>query len=200
MQTRRVAGVEPASFANTSRASHTDASSATADKVQRAAFPSCRTPHDDRSSATRSAGADPSSRPDHERLLRRGAHRPLHLRQLSRVRTKWLWHKDSDRGSAIQSARRMRFRSRSGLARPNICRFNILILLTVPSTRPELHGVLRPAMTASRSLASPLANEVSLWDACLGGRVDPGVEALCGFDGPVAYESREAVREVPDCR
>ncbi|MFF1570810.1 helix-turn-helix domain-containing protein [Streptomyces sp. NPDC058293] len=37
-----------------------------------------------------------------------------------------------------RAARRTRLRSRSKLARPNICRFSILILLLWPSTAPEL--------------------------------------------------------------
>jgi hypothetical protein len=42
-------------------------------------------------------------------------------------------------------------RWRSKLARPNICRFSILILLTVPSTRPELCCRVTPACTAASS-------------------------------------------------
>lgn len=40
-------------------------------------------------------------------------------------------------------------RRRSKLARPNICRFSILILLTVPSTAPELWDKVSPAVTAA---------------------------------------------------
>ena len=54
------------------------------------------------------------------------------------------------------------FRSRSGLARPNSCIFRALILLTVPSTAPELYGWVSPAVTASRSRCSPRVNERSV--------------------------------------
>src|SRR5258706_663207 len=54
-----------------------------------------------------------------------------------------------------QVARRIRFRSRSVLARPYICRLSILMRLTVPSTAPELQAWVSPATTASKSLRSP---------------------------------------------
>ncbi|MGW1712057.1 helix-turn-helix domain-containing protein [Streptomyces sp. NPDC002156] len=66
---------------------------------------------------------------------------------LSPFREPWFWitfsagateghHKrDHERPHA---ERRTRLRSRSKLARPNICRFSILILLLWPSTAPEL--------------------------------------------------------------
>lgn len=63
---------------------------------------------------------------------------------------RWFWHTLRDPfPDACQPAWRTRVRRRSKLARPNICRFNILILLTVPTTRPELWGRVRPAWTAS---------------------------------------------------
>jgi hypothetical protein len=51
------------------------------------------------------------------------------------ARSKWLWPNCRDRG---QSASRTRLRSRSGFARPYICRLIILMRLTWPSTAPEL--------------------------------------------------------------
>ncbi len=58
---------------------------------------------------------------------------------------------------ARHEASRTRFLSRPKPARPYICRLSILILLTWPSTTPELQGSVRPAMTASRSRSMPLA-------------------------------------------
>jgi hypothetical protein len=54
---------------------------------------------------------------------------------------------------------RILLRSKEKLARPYICRLIILILLTLPSTGPELHGMFNPATTASRSRRSPVAKE-----------------------------------------
>jgi len=56
-------------------------------------------------------------------------------------------------------ASKMSFLSRSWLARPNSCILRALILLTVPSTAPELYGNVSPAMTASRSRRSPRVND-----------------------------------------
>ena len=53
------------------------------------------------------------------------------------------------------------FLSRSWLARPNSCILRALILLTVPSTAPELYGNVSPAVTASRSRRIPRVNERS---------------------------------------
>ena len=52
-----------------------------------------------------------------------------------------------------------RLRSRPKPARPYICRLIILILLTVPSTLPELYGRVRPLVTACWSLRMPVARE-----------------------------------------
>jgi hypothetical protein len=74
-----------------------------------------------------------------------------------------LWRTLRDRrwSCVRQWAWRTRVRSRSKLARPNIWRFNILILLTVPSTRPELCSRVSPARTASWSRRSPAVNRCS---------------------------------------
>ncbi len=58
----------------------------------------------------------------------------------------------------VQDSRRS-FMSRSSFARPNSCILRALILLTVPSTAPELYGRVSPAVTASRSRRSPRVNE-----------------------------------------
>jgi hypothetical protein len=50
---------------------------------------------------------------------------------------------------AGQAAWRMRLRSRSKLARPYICLLIILMRLTLPSTAPELCGIVSPLRTAS---------------------------------------------------
>src|ERR1700733_382831 len=55
----------------------------------------------------------------------------------------------------------MRRRSRSGPARPYICRLSILMRLTWPSTEPELHRRLRPLVTASWSARRPVTKERS---------------------------------------
>src|SRR5437660_387889 len=52
-------------------------------------------------------------------------------------------------------------RSKEKLALPYIDRLMVLILLTAPSTGPEFHGMVRPAMTASRSRRSPVIRECS---------------------------------------
>ena len=52
-----------------------------------------------------------------------------------------------------------RLRSRAKPARPYIWRLIILILLTVPSTLPELYGRVRPLVTACWSLRMPAASE-----------------------------------------
>jgi len=52
---------------------------------------------------------------------------------------------------------RKRFLSRGSPARLNICRFSILGSQTRPSTMSELQFVMKPAVTASRSVASPSA-------------------------------------------
>ncbi|MPY56368.1 ATP-binding protein [Streptomyces spongiae] len=66
---------------------------------------------------------------------------------VSATRESWFWitfsarategyrNRDHERPRAL---RRTRLRSRSKLARPNICRFSILILMLWPSTAPEL--------------------------------------------------------------
>ena len=48
-----------------------------------------------------------------------------------------------------QLTRSTRLRSRGKAARPYICRLIILVRLTLPSTTPELHGMVRPLSTAS---------------------------------------------------
>jgi hypothetical protein len=52
-----------------------------------------------------------------------------------------------------------RLRRSGKLARPYICL--LIILLTVPSTLPELYGRVSPFMTASLSFRIPVANERS---------------------------------------
>jgi hypothetical protein len=52
---------------------------------------------------------------------------------------------------------------RSTPARPNICRFSILIRFTCPSTAPELNGNVNPAVTAPRSDLIPTTNDCSLF-------------------------------------
>ncbi len=56
-----------------------------------------------------------------------------------------------------QGDRRMRRRRRSRLARPYICLFSSLILVTLPSTAPEVRVVIRAASTAARSRRMPAA-------------------------------------------
>lgn len=70
---------------------------------------------------------------------------------------KWFWHELHDRCLTIGWRVGCVCGRRSVFARLNICRFSISCLRS-PSTLPALQGVLRPAMTASRSLANPLAN------------------------------------------
>src|SRR3954469_21787553 len=53
----------------------------------------------------------------------------------------------------VYAAARTRWRSRSKLARPYICRFTSLSLLIRPSTGPVLHGKRRAAATAAWSRA-----------------------------------------------
>ena len=48
-----------------------------------------------------------------------------------------------------QLTRSTRLRSRGKAARPYICRLIILVRLTLPSTTPELHGMVSPLSTAS---------------------------------------------------
>ena len=57
---------------------------------------------------------------------------------------------------------RISFLSRSCFARPNSCVFRALILLTVPSTGPELHCWVRPAVTAAMSRRSPTMNDLNV--------------------------------------
>ena len=45
------------------------------------------------------------------------------------------------------------------MARPYICRLSILMRLTWPSTGPEFHGWVRPAVTAARSCSMPVTKE-----------------------------------------
>ena len=59
------------------------------------------------------------------------------------------------------SVSRMRLRSRSGLARPNIWRLSILMRLTWPSTMPLFQRWLSPAVTASWSRRNPATNDRS---------------------------------------
>ncbi len=53
-------------------------------------------------------------------------------------------------------------RRRSRPARPNICRFSILIRFTCPSTAPELNDNVNPAVTAARSALNPNTNDCNL--------------------------------------
>ena len=70
------------------------------------------------------------------------------------------WHTFRDWPAGFDYAGlRIRLRSRSNLARPNIWRLIILMRLTVPSTGPELKSRVSPAVTVSRSVASPRAKD-----------------------------------------
>jgi hypothetical protein len=72
-------------------------------------------------------------------------------RGLSTAAESWFWPTLRDRIDpfAGQAAWRMRLRSRSKLARPYICLLIILMRLTLPSTAPELCGMVSPLRTAS---------------------------------------------------
>jgi GNAT superfamily N-acetyltransferase len=59
------------------------------------------------------------------------------------------------------------------LARPYICRFNSLMRVTWPSTGRELHGRVKPAVTASQSWRTPCAN-AQLRDVAGLGLLGPG--------------------------
>ena len=59
-------------------------------------------------------------------------------------------------------ARSIRFRRRSGFARPYMAVLSCLMRLTVPSTAPELWSRVSPATTASRSRRSPAVNDRSV--------------------------------------
>ena len=60
-----------------------------------------------------------------------------------------IWPVFRDDNEPLQVARRTRLRSNGKVARPYICRLIILVRLTLPSTTPELHGMVRPLSTAS---------------------------------------------------
>jgi len=56
----------------------------------------------------------------------------------------WLWHR-----FRAQLASRTRLRSRPNFALPNICRFASFVLVTCPSTCPELHAYANVASVSS---------------------------------------------------
>ena len=61
----------------------------------------------------------------------------------------WIWPVFRDDHRPRQLTRSTRLRSRGKAARPYICRLIILVRLTLPSTTPELHGMVSPLSTAS---------------------------------------------------